>query len=82
MLDIKGIQRVKEHYAKQLITSPVRSATDQQIEVITVTFEANYKHILEAARAQTCNSGNHSCQLKWNSVIAPIIVLQKDVIKN
>ena len=81
MLDTKGIKGVNEHYAKQLLTSPEGSDSEQHIEVITVTFEANYKHILEAARAQTCNSDNYSCHLKWNSVIAPIIVLQKDVIQ-
>jgi len=80
MLSKEGIKNTREYFAKQAVVSPkaLKKDNDKNMEVITVTFVASYKHILEAARAQTCNTKSPSCLQQWNFVNAPIIVLTQD----
>jgi hypothetical protein len=82
ILSKDGLIKEKYQYKKQVIdrTPKTEKYNTQNIEVITVTFTASYKHILEAARAQTCNTNSPSCQAQWKSIIAPLIVLSKGAI--
>lgn len=43
------------------------------IEKITVVMHADYRQILKAAKAQTCNA---NCEPYWNSILAPLIKLK------
>jgi hypothetical protein len=81
MLGKEGVKNTNEYFAKHTIVNPtVQKKYEDKIEVITVTFIASYKHILRAARAQTCtNIENSSCQQQWSFINAPIIVLSKDI---
>jgi len=55
----------------------VHETAQQQVEInnierITVTMHANYRQILRAAKAQTCNA---NCEPYWTTVLAPMITL-------
>jgi len=80
LLNKSGIENTRKHFIKEIAVNTSEQGIPSNIEVITVNFGANYKHILEAARWQTCNTKNYVCPQQWRYITAPIIVLKNDVI--
>jgi len=45
----------------------------EKIERISISFQADYRQILKAAKIQTCNA---NCEPYWDSILAPILKLK------
>jgi len=79
MTEIDAMVQPKTNSASQESALPesqpvaMQSVDQDKVERITVVMYADYRQILKAAKAQTCNA---SCDPYWSNLLAPLITLK------